>query len=83
MNNIARTPKQIGNLVKRQRKRLGLSQADLASRVGLRQPTVSLIETGNPAMRLDTFLLVMTALDLELQIAKRTKSSHADIEDLF
>jgi len=83
MNSIARAPNQIGNLVKQQRKRLGLSQADLASRAGLRQPTVSLIETGNPAMRLDTFLVIMAALDLELQIAKRTKSSHTDIEDLF
>jgi len=81
MSALARTPKQIGALIRRNRKQLGLSQSALGQRVGLRQETISLIETGNPATRLDTLLAVLAALDLELQIAARTRRH--DVEDLI
>lgn len=74
MHELARTPKQIGTTIRRMRKRLGLSQRELGDRVGLRQATISLIETGNPATRLDTMLSVLAALDLELQVAARSRS---------
>lgn len=81
MAELARTPRQIGTLIRRQRKRLGLSQSALGDRAGLRQETISLIETGNPATRLDTILAVLAALELEFRIAAR---SHAhDIADLL
>lgn len=73
MSDLARDPGQIGNLIRRARKRQGLSQQALGNKVGLRQETVSLIETGNPATRLETLLAVLAALDLELQIAARSK----------
>ena len=81
MSNLARAPKQIGTLIRRNRKRLGLSQSELGERAGLRQETISLIETGNPATRLDTILAVLAALDLEFQMAPRTRKR--DIEDLI
>jgi Predicted transcriptional regulator with C-terminal CBS domains len=81
MSDLARTPKQIGTLIRRQRKRLGLSQSALGEQAGLRQETISLIETGNPATRLDTILAVLAALDLEFQIAARSRKR--DIEDLI
>lgn len=81
MNDLARTPKQIGTTIRRTRKRLGMSQSELGDRVGLRQETISLIETGNPATRLDTMLSVLAALDLEVQIAVRSRGS--DPEDLI
>jgi HTH-type transcriptional regulator/antitoxin HipB len=83
MNDLARTPKQIGNLVRRTRKKGGLSQTQLGAKAGLRQETVSLIETGNPAAKLETILAVLAALDLEFQIAPRSKGAAADIEDIF
>lgn len=73
MSDLARDPNQIGNLIRRARKRQGLSQQALGNKVGLRQETISLIETGNPATRLETLLAVLAALDLELQIAARSK----------
>lgn len=73
MSDLARDPGQIGNLIRRARKRQGLSQQALGDKVGLRQETVSLIENGNPATRLETLLAVLAALDLELQIAARSK----------
>ncbi|MDQ2702238.1 MAG: helix-turn-helix domain-containing protein [Pseudomonadota bacterium] len=80
MLELARSPKQIGNTIRRHRKRLGMSQSELGSRVGLRQETISLIETGNPATRLDTLLAVLAALELELRIAARSRG--ADPRDL-
>ncbi|MDM7852508.1 helix-turn-helix domain-containing protein [Pseudochrobactrum kiredjianiae] len=83
MNTIARTPQQIGNAIRRARKQLGIYQADLGDRAGLRQGTVSILETGNPAARIDTVLALLAALDLEFQIVPRSKQSPWDIEDLL
>lgn len=81
MHALARTPKQIGATIRRNRKRLGMSQSELGDRVGLRQETISLIETGNPATRLDTMLAVLAALDLEFRVAARSRG--ADPRDLI
>lgn len=83
MTDLARTPKQIGNLVRRTRKKLGWSQTQLGHAAGLRQETVSLIETGNPATKLETILAVLAALDLEFRIVPRSKGQAAAIEDIF
>ncbi|WP_395753717.1 helix-turn-helix domain-containing protein [Prosthecobacter sp.] len=73
MNDPARDPRQLGALIRRARKKQGLSQQQLGGKTGLRQETISLIETGNPASRLDTLLTVLAALDLEFLIAPRSK----------
>jgi HTH-type transcriptional regulator / antitoxin HipB len=73
MNDLARDPKQIGNLIRRIRKRQALSQKNLGNKAGLRQETISLIENGNRATRIETILAVLAALDLELRIAPRSK----------
>jgi HTH-type transcriptional regulator/antitoxin HipB len=83
MADLARTPQQIGNLIRRARRKRDLNQTQLAERAGVRQETISLIETGNPAARLETILAVLAALDLELRIMARGKASAADIEDIF
>lgn len=74
MNNLARDPKQIGNLIRRSRKSRKLSQKDLGAKAGLRQETISLIENGNPAAKIETLLIVLSVLDLEFQIAPRSKA---------
>jgi HTH-type transcriptional regulator/antitoxin HipB len=83
MTDLARTPNQIGNLIRRARRKRGLNQSQLGERAGLRQETISLIETGHPAARLDTILTVLAALDLEFRIVLRTKGAAADLEDIF
>jgi HTH-type transcriptional regulator/antitoxin HipB len=83
MTELARTPRQIGNLVRRARRRRGWSQTQLGEKAGLRQETISLIETGNPATRLETILTVLAALDLEFRLAARSKGQPSDIETLF
>lgn len=83
MSDLARTPGQIGNLVRRTRKSRRLTQAQLGDRAGLRQETISLIETGNPAARLKTILAVLAALDLELRIVPRSRGDAAELEEIF
>ncbi len=73
MSDPARDPRQIGALIRRARKRLGLTQQQLSAKTGLRQETISVIETGNPASRIETLLAVLSALDLEFQIGPRSK----------
>lgn len=83
MADLGRTPRQIGNLVRRARKRRGWNQTRLGEMAGLRQETISLIENGNPATKLDTILAVLAALDLEFLIGPRSKGGAATIEDIF
>jgi HTH-type transcriptional regulator/antitoxin HipB len=83
MADLARTPSQIGNLIRSARKKRGLSQTKLGDQAGLRQETISLIETGNPAVRLETLLAVLSALDLEFRIAPRSRGSDLTVESLF
>jgi HTH-type transcriptional regulator/antitoxin HipB len=83
MSDLARTPKQIGTIVQRARKKMGWNQTQLGEKAGLRQETISLIETGNPAAKLETILAVLAALDLEFRIAPRSKAQATDIEDIF
>lgn len=66
MNDLARDPKQMGNLIRHARKRTAWSQKALGEKAGLRQETISLLENGNPAARIETILAVLAALDLEL-----------------
>ena len=63
-----------GAIIKDERKKLGLTQAELGKRAAINQTTLSIIETGNPATRLQTILLLMSALDLEISIGPRTKA---------
>lgn len=79
----ARTPKQIGALLNRQRDLAELSQHELGSKAGLRQATISKIESGSPTTRIQTICSVLAALDLELQIVPRRKGSADNIEDIF
>ena len=81
-DNIARTPVQLGNYIRERRRELGLTQEGLAAKIGVRQRTVSDIET-SAAVRLDTVLRALAALDLELVVRPRTKGSPQDIERLF
>jgi HTH-type transcriptional regulator/antitoxin HipB len=82
IDKIARTPLQLGNYIRERRRELGMTQESLAAKIGVRQRTVSDIET-SAAARLDTVLRTLAALDLELVIRPRTKGSPQDIERLF
>ncbi len=82
MEQIARDAKQIGQALRRRRKALGLTQAQVGEKAQLRQETVSKLESGRPGAPLQTMLAVLQALDLELVIRERSKAAF-DVETLF
>jgi HTH-type transcriptional regulator / antitoxin HipB len=83
MDQIARTPKQIGDAIRRQRRKLGLNQTALGERTRLRQATISAVESGEPGTQIRTLCDVLAALDLEFVVRPRSKATPADIEDIF
>ncbi len=83
MNQIARTPKDFGNVLRNVRKAKRLTQAELASRAGIWQRTVSNIETSASGARLDTVFDLLAALDLEFRVVPRSKMKPGDLEDIF
>jgi len=78
MEQIARTAEQIAAAVRRERRRRGLTQEQLSSKIKLRQATVSKLESGESSIRLQTLLDVMRALNLELVLRPRTKAALPD-----
>jgi HTH-type transcriptional regulator / antitoxin HipB len=83
MTELARTPKQLGNAVRRARRKLGFSQIELGDRAGLRQATISDIEAGKTGARLDSILKVLAILGLELRIDPRSIGAPEDLEEIF
>lgn len=83
MKQTARTAKQLGAIIRRERRKRGLTQAQLGQKIGLRQATISKLEAGEPATQLRTLLDALTALNLEITIDTRGKTSTDDIESLF
>ncbi len=80
---LARTPKQLGEALRRLRLQLGFTQTLLAQRTGVRQATISQIETGQGTTRIETLCAVLAALDLELTVAPRSQGSAENIEGLL
>ena len=83
MQQLTRTSGQIGAALRRQRKKLRLSQERLGAKTKLRQATISSLEGGDAGTKLGTLFDVLAALDLELVIRPRTKGRAADVEEIF
>lgn len=83
MDQITRTPRQLGMILRRRRKEAGLSQETLASRIRLRQATVSDLENSASNARLGTVFDALAALDLELVVRSRTKGTAQELESIF
>ncbi len=86
MNQKARTTKQLGSIIRRARRAADLTQSELGERVGLRQATISKLESGQPNTRLETLMDAMSALGLEFVVRHRGSRSEKDqpsLEDLF
>ena len=79
MNYAARTPEQLGSILKSCRTVRRLTQETAGSRVGIKQTTVSAIEANAARTRVETLYKLLSALDLELVIRdKRTARTSPD-----
>ena len=82
MDQIARTPEDIGHALRLVRKQKSLSQQALAQQSGVWQETISKIENGSPGTRLETIFDLFAALDLELHVAERSTGNNDFLEDI-
>ena len=69
--------------IRRQRRKLGLTQTNVGDRTKLRQATISAVESGASGTQLGPRCDILAALDLEFVIRARTKAKPAEIEDIF
>ena len=79
----ARTPQQVGEALKRFRKLQKLTQREISEQIGLRQATISSVESGDAGTQLKTLTEILKALELELVIKERSKDDQSALEDLF
>jgi len=80
INQLARTPNDIGHALRRARKHKKLSQQALATRSGVWQDTISKIENGSSGTRLETLYDLCAALDLEISLTDRSAGSTESLE---
>lgn len=82
MTQFIRAPGQLGTLLHNARVRRNLTQQALANLVGTGQKTISRIESGHPGTKLETVFGILTALDLDLTLAPRSKAG-TDLSAIF
>ena len=83
MEQIVRTPRQLGQALRRHRRAQGASQGSLGGKTNLRQATISATEAGEPGTQLRTVFDIVSALGLELVVRPRTRGDDGEIEALF
>lgn len=83
MKQIVRTAPQMGEALRRVRRADHLTQAELGQKMGVRQATVSRLESGERGTELGTLMDALAALNLELVIRPRAQGEAPDLEDLF
>lgn len=70
-----RSPKELALLVVNQRKKLKLSQAEVANLVGLKQKTISAFENKPENTKLDTLFHILSAVKLDIAVLTKTKTT--------
>lgn len=71
---LTRSPKELALFVINQRKKLKLSQAEVANLVGLKQKTISAFENKPERTKIETLFLILSAVKLDISIL--SKDSH-------
>ena len=71
MDNLVLTPAQLGKALHGARKLRGLSQKQVGASVGMKQSTVSVIESDCARTSVESLYKLLSALDLELVVRSR------------
>lgn len=77
------SPEGLGQALRAERKKKGLTQKSVGTSVGIEQHTISKIENGNPGAELGTLFRVLAALDLELVVLPRIKPMEKSKGDVW
>lgn len=65
---LCRSTKELALFIIDQRKKLGLTQTEVAQRVGLKQKTISAFENNPENSKVSTLFLIISALNLDLKL---------------
>ncbi|MGB4406997.1 MAG: helix-turn-helix domain-containing protein [Sphaerochaeta sp.] len=79
MEHLILTPYHLAIALRNRRKTLQLTQAEAAAKVGLLSKTISALENDPQRCTLDSFLKLLSALDLELTLKPKSTSA-ADLQ---
>jgi HTH-type transcriptional regulator / antitoxin HipB len=71
---VALTPEELGKIVRKERKAMGLTQADLALSSGTGMRFISDLENGKPTCQIGKTLTVLKTLGLRLTLSGRSHS---------
>ena len=74
MKQILSIADQVGPLIQAARKSAGLSQTDLANRLGIKQSRVSAMELDPGSISLEQFMTICSVLNLELQVQTKMQT---------
>lgn len=80
MQQILVSPEDLGTAVRNLRKAKGLTQGDLGKLVGLDQKKVSLIENGNPNVRIDSVFRLLSALEVGTVLIPRSVPAISNVD---
>lgn len=75
---FVRSPKELALLVIHQRKKLKLSQSEVANLVGLKQKTVSAFENKPEGTKLSTLFQILSAVRLDLSALTKNQSTQTE-----
>jgi len=77
MYDTANTIKTIGAAIRTRRKRIGMTQQDVAEIAGLQRQTISRVEAGNNAVAVATVARVAAVVGLDLLVTPRYEQPHS------
>ena len=83
MSQVIRSPKQLGAAIRRARQSKGFTQTQVARLSGMRQATISEIESGHSGITLASLFTLLAALDMELVADSRSGENAPSIADIF
>ncbi len=78
MDYAVHTPRQLGHVLKGQRSTQRLTQAEIATRVGLLPKTVSKLERDPDTATLESLFKLLSSLQLELVVRSKSTSSASE-----
>jgi HTH-type transcriptional regulator/antitoxin HipB len=75
MTSIIRNSKEFGEAIRKERLKNEMRQVDLARKASVRQALISELENGATKSKIDTIFKVLAALEMDLEIAPRKKTT--------
>lgn len=71
---IIHSPHELAIFISNQRKKLKLSQATVASLVGLKQKTISAFENKPESVQLETLFKILSAVSLDIRVSPKNNT---------